>query len=66
MYTATLLMFLAIPLILGSWWGVAVFAVYPMLIVKRIQNEEQVLAAGLKGYTDYQQRVRWRLIPRVW
>ena len=66
MYTATLLMFLAIPLILGSWWGVAVFAVYPMLIVKRIQNEEQVLAAGLKGYTDYQQRVRWRLIPWVW
>lgn len=66
MYTATLLMFLAIPLILGSWWGMAVFAVYPVLIIKRIQNEEQVLAAGLKGYTDYQQRVRWRLIPWVW
>ena len=66
MYTATLLMFLAMPLILGSLWGEAIFAVYPMLIVKRIQNEEQVLAAGLKGYTDYQQRVRWRLIPWVW
>ena len=66
MYTATLLMFLAMPFILGSWWGIAVFAVYPVLIIKRIQNEEQVLVAGLKGYTDYQQRVRWRLIPWVW
>ena len=66
MYTATLLMFLAMPFILGSWWGMAVFAVYPVLIIKRIQNEEQVLVAGLKGYTDYQQRVRWRLIPWVW
>jgi protein-S-isoprenylcysteine O-methyltransferase Ste14 len=36
------------------------------LIIKRIQNEEQVLSIGLKGYTDYQQRVRWRLIPWVW
>lgn len=66
MYTATLLMFLAMPFILGSWLGVAIFALYPILIIKRIQNEEQVLSAGLKGYTDYQQRVRWRLIPWVW
>jgi protein-S-isoprenylcysteine O-methyltransferase Ste14 len=66
MYTATLLMFLAMPLILGSLWGGAIFAVYPVLIIKRIQNEEQVLSIGLKGYTDYQQRVRWRLIPWVW
>lgn len=66
MYTATLLMFLAMPLILGSWWGGAIFAVYPVLIIKRIQNEEQVLSIGLKGYTDYQLRVRWRLIPWVW
>lgn len=66
MYTATLLMFLTMPLILGSLWGGAIFAVYPVLIIKRIQNEEQVLSIGLKGYTDYQQRVRWRLIPWVW
>lgn len=66
MYTATLLMFLSMPLILGSWWALALFAIYPLLIIKRIRNEEQVLASGLKGYTDYQQRVRWRLIPWVW
>lgn len=66
MYSATLLMFLAIPVILGSWWGLLVFAVYPAIIIKRISNEEQVLAKGLKGYIDYQKEVRWRLIPWVW
>ena len=66
MYTATLLMFLSMPLILGSWWALALFAIYPLLIIKRIRNEEQVLASGLEGYADYQQRVRWRLIPWVW
>ncbi len=66
MYTATLLMFLSMPLILGSWWALALFAIYPLLIIKRIRNEEQVLTSGLEGYTDYQQRVRWRLIPWVW
>ena len=66
MYSTTLLMFLATPVILGSWWGLLVFAVYPALIIKRISNEEQVLAKGLKGYIDYQKEVRWRLIPWVW
>ncbi|MBR2486305.1 MAG: isoprenylcysteine carboxylmethyltransferase family protein [Paludibacteraceae bacterium] len=66
MYTATLLMFLSMPLILGSWWALALFAIYPLLIIKRIRNEEQVLTSGLEGYADYQQRVRWRLIPWVW
>lgn len=66
MYTATLLMFLSMPLVLGSWWALLIFAIYPILIIKRIQNEEQVLAKGLKGYVDYQQRVRWRLMPWVW
>lgn len=66
MYSATLLIFLATPVILGSWWGLLVFAVYPALIIKRISNEEQVLAKGLKGYIDYQKEVRWRLIPWVW
>lgn len=66
MYTATLLMFLSMPLILGSWWALALFAIYPLLIIKRIRNEEQVLASGLEGYADYQQRVRWQLIPWVW
>ena len=66
MYTATLLMFLSMPLVLGSWWALLIFSIYPVLIIKRIQNEEQVLAEGLKGYVDYQQRVRWRLMPWVW
>lgn len=66
MYSATLLMYLAMPLVLGSWWALLVFAVYPILIIKRIQNEEQVLAAGLQGYTDYQKRVRYRLFPWIW
>ena len=66
MYTATLLMFLSMPIVLGSAWALLVFGVYPILIIRRIHNEEQVLAAGLPGYTDYQQRVRWRLIPGIW
>jgi protein-S-isoprenylcysteine O-methyltransferase Ste14 len=43
-----------------------IFGIYPGLLVLRIQNEEQVLAKGLAGYTDYQKRVRWRLIPFIW
>ncbi len=66
MYTATLLMFLSMPIILGSWWALIIFAIYPILIAARIQNEEKVLATGLKGYTYYQKRVHWRLIPWVW
>lgn len=66
MYTATLLMFLSMPLILGSWWALLLFACYPWLIIKRIQNEEQVLVSGLKGYANYKKQVRWRLIPWVW
>lgn len=66
MYTATILMFMAIPLVLGSFWALFVFAIYPILMVLRIQNEEQVLAKGLAGYPEYQQRVKWRLLPFVW
>ena len=66
MYTATILMFMAIPLVLGSFWALFVFAIYPILMVFRIQNEEQVLAKGLAGYPEYQQRVKWRLVPFIW
>jgi protein-S-isoprenylcysteine O-methyltransferase Ste14 len=66
MYTATLLMFLSMPIVLGSAWALLVFGVYPILIIRRIHNEEQVLTDGLPGYIDYQQRVRWRLIPGIW
>lgn len=66
MYLATILMYLAMPLVLGSAWALLVFAAYPLLIIKRIRNEEEVLLAGLPGYADYQQRVRYRLIPFLW
>ena len=66
MYLATLLMFLPIPLILGSFWGLIPFAAYPIIIVARIFNEEKVLTEGLNGYSEYKLKVRYRLIPFVW
>ena len=66
MYSATLLMFLSMPLVLGSIWSFAIMLFYVPVIVKRIRNEEVVLKQGLAGYSDYMQRVRYRLIPFVW
>ena len=66
MYFATVLLFWAMPLVLGSWFSFLVFLIYPMLLVKRIRNEEEVLKEGLAGYADYLKKVRWRLIPYVW
>ncbi len=66
MYLATLLMFLPLPLILQSLWGLCVFAVYPVLIIIRIVNEERLLCAELDGYAAYKKKVRHRLIPFVW
>ena len=66
MYLATLLMFLPLPLILGSFWGLLPFALYPVIIVIRILNEENVLSEGLAGYDAYRGRVKYRLIPFVW
>ena len=66
MYTATLLMFLSMPLILGSWQAFLVFLAYPVLIVKRIKNEEAVLNQELQGYDAYCRKIRYRLIPYIW
>ena len=66
MYAATLLLFLSMPLILGSLVSFLIFLCYPFLIAKRIRNEEQVLAANLEGYITYQNKVRYKLIPFVW
>ena len=66
MYLATLLMFVPIPLILGSLWGLIPFALYPILIVIRIHNEERVLTEGLDGYVAYKTKVKYRLIPFIW
>jgi protein-S-isoprenylcysteine O-methyltransferase Ste14 len=66
MYSVTILLFLSMPLVLGSVYSLLVFLVYPFIIAKRIKFEEQLLAEELDGYRAYQQKVRWRLIPFVW
>jgi protein-S-isoprenylcysteine O-methyltransferase Ste14 len=66
MYLATLFMFLPMPLILGSFWGLCPFALYLVVIVVRILNEEKVLCAHLEGYSDYRKRVKYRLFPYLW
>ena len=66
MYAATVFLFLSMPLILGSLPSFVVFLAYPAIIARRIRNEEQVLTAGLEGYADYTQRVKYRVIPGIW
>ena len=66
MYMSTLLMFLSMPLVLGSVISLVIMLAYIPIIARRIQNEEQVLERGLDGYAAYRQRVRWRVIPFVW
>lgn len=66
MYLATLFMFLPLPLILGSLFGLIPFAIYPIIIVIRIVNEEKVLTEGLAGYAEYKNKVKYRLIPFIW
>lgn len=66
MYMTTLLLFLSMPLVLGSVLSFAIMLLYIPIIVKRIRNEEQVLEAGLAGYAEYKQRVRYRIIPFIW
>ena len=66
MYSATVLMFLSMPLALGSAISFVCFLPYPALIAARIKNEESVLEAGLQGYSDYKRRVKHRLIPFIY
>ncbi|MBQ4549810.1 MAG: isoprenylcysteine carboxylmethyltransferase family protein [Oscillospiraceae bacterium] len=66
MYAVTLLLFLSMPIVLGSVPAFLVFLCYPLIIAKRIKNEEKVLSRDLPGYAEYLQRVRWRLIPYIW
>ncbi len=66
MYTVTILLFLSMPLVLGSWVAFVIFLYYPFLIARRIKNEEQVLEAQLKGYAEYKKRVKYRLVPYIW
>lgn len=66
MYAATVLLFLSMPIVLGSIPAFLLFLCYPAIIAKRIKNEEQVLSRELPGYAEYLQKVRWRLIPHIW
>ena len=66
MYSATLLLFLAMPLILGSWYALVVFAFYPVIIVVRLKDEERPLTQELQGYAEYKQKVKYRLLPFIW
>ena len=66
MYAATLMLFLSMPLVLGSVYAFIVFLAYPALIVGRLLNEEELLANELKGYREYRQKVKCRLIPFIW
>ena len=66
MYSITLILFLTMPLILGSIISFVIFLMYPFIISKRIKNEEEVLEKELEGYKDYKKKVKYRLIPFVW
>ena len=66
MYAVTILLFLMIPLVLGSWYSLIVFAVYPAVIVVRLKAEEELLTRELPGYDAYKQKVKYRLLPFIW
>jgi len=66
MYAATILLFLSMPLVLGSIISFAIFLVYPFIIAKRIRNEEEVLEKQLEGYSEYKKKVKYKMIPFIW
>ena len=66
MYAVTILLFLMIPLILGSWYALIAFAFYPAIIVIRLKDEEKLLTRELPGYAEYKQKVKYRIIPFIW
>ena len=66
MYMATILLFLAMPLVLGSWYALIAFGFYPVIIVVRLRAEEELLTRELTGYADYKQKVKYRIIPFIW
>ena len=66
MYGVTLLLFLSMPIVLGSVYSFLVFLAYPFILVKRIKHEEKFLEEKLDGYRGYEQKVKYRLIPFIW
>lgn len=66
MYSVILLLFLSMPIVLGSVYSFLIFMVYPFIIAKRIKGEEEFLETELSGYREYKQKVKYRLIPFIW
>ena len=66
MYMVTILLFLMIPLILGSWDSLIAFAFYPAIIIVRLKDEEELLTRELSGYAAYKEKVKYRIIPFIW
>lgn len=66
MYAVTILLFLMIPLVLGSWYASIAFAFYPAVIIVRLKAEEELLTRELPGYAEYKKKVKYRIIPFVW
>jgi len=66
MYSVTLLLFLSMPIVLGSLYSFIIFLAYPFIIAKRIKGEEELLERELDGYKEYKQKVKYRLIPFIW
>lgn len=66
MYSATLLMFVSMPLILGSLWSFLIFLAYPFVIAQRIKYEELLLEKELEGYKEYKKKVKYRMMPFIW
>ncbi len=66
MYSVTLLLFLSMPIVLGSLYSFVIFLAYPLIIAKRIKGEEEFLEKELVGYSEYKQKVKYRLIPFIW
>ncbi len=66
MYSVTLILFLSMPLVLGSVYSFVIFLAYPFIIIKRIKNEEKFLEKELAGYAEYKKKVKYRLIPYIW
>ena len=66
MYAVTILLFLMIPLVLGSWYALIAFAFYPAIMIVRLKDEEELLTRELPGYAEYKQKVKYRIIPFIW
>ncbi len=66
MYMATILLFLMIPIVLGSWYALIVFAFYPAIIIVRLRDEEDLLTRELADYAEYKKKVKYRIIPFIW